>query len=287
MKKILIPTDFSSCAVNAMNFAIQMAKFSPIEINLLHIVDRTDNLYIERVDIAKEKHAVILEEMQNKLDLIKRSIAETESIEIRTFIREGDVDENILELCEEKNIDLIMMGTFGINGLKDRIWGSKTAALTGKTSVPVMVIPYEYNWRKPDKILLATSFFEDDRSVLQPIIDLTDIFKATLYAVIFTDKDQADVSVLMEQGMNMLDYEKKLKKHFNSESVITCHLSGDKFEDTMQEYIKTNDIDILTMITYQRSLWDRIFKPSATRRMSYHTTIPLLIIPAAKSIEEE
>ncbi|MCO5241085.1 MAG: universal stress protein [Chitinophagaceae bacterium] len=282
MKKILIPTDFSSCAVNALNFAIQTAKLCPVEINLLHVVDRTDSLYIERVDVAQEKHAVILEEIQNKLDLIKASIAETESVEIRTFLREGDVDETILELSEEKGIDMIMMGTFGINGLKDRIWGSKTAGLTGKTTVPVMIIPYEYDWKVPHKILLATSFFEDDPSVLQPIVDLATGFKSTLYAVIFTDKDLADVSVLMEQGMNMLDYEKKLKKYFNSESVITCHLSGDKFEDTMQEYIKTNDIDILAMITYQRSLWDRVFKPSATRRMSYHTEVPLLIIPAAK-----
>jgi len=287
IKKILVPTDFSSCAVNALNVAVQTAKLCSLEINLLHVVDRTDNLYIERVDIAKEKHSVILEEVQAKLDAVKASISETESLEIRTFLREGDVDENILELCEEKGIDMIMMGTFGVNGLKDRIWGSKTAALTGKTSVPVMVIPYEYDWKPPRKILLATNFFEDDQAVLQPVIDLANAFEATLYAAIFTDKDKADPSVYMEHGMNMLDYEKILKKRFNSESVITCQLAGDKFEDTMQEYIRNNDIDVLTMITYQRSLWDRIFKPSATRRMSYQTTIPLLIIPAIKSFEED
>ena len=286
MKKILVPTDFSSCAVNALNFAVQTAKFFPVEINLLHVVDRTDNSYSERVNIAQEKHTVILEALQKRLDLVKTSIAEAESVQIHTFLCEGEVDENIFELSEEKGIDLIVMGTFGINGLKDRIWGSKTAGLTGKTNVPVMVIPYEYNWKVPEKILLATSFFEEDRNVLEPITGLTDAFKATLHTIIFTDEDTADAALFLERGMNMADYERKLKKLLNTESIITGHLSGSKFEDTLQDYIRNNDIDILAMISYQRSLWDRIFHPSVTRRMSYHTTIPLLVIPANKKGEE-
>ncbi|HRO47378.1 universal stress protein [Agriterribacter sp.] len=286
MKKILVPTDFSSCAVNALNFAVQTAKFCAVEINLLHVVDRTDSLYSERPDLIQEKYSAVLEEAQEKLDQVKASIAETELVEIRTFLREGEVDEHILQLSEEKGVDLIVMGTFGINGLKDRIWGSKTAGLTGKTSVPVMVIPYEYNWKVPGKILLATSFFEEDRDVLEPITGLTDAFKTTLHAVIFTDEDTADAALFLEHGMNMADYERKLKKQLNTESVVTNHLSGRKFEDTLQDYIKEQDIDILAMITYQRSLWDRIFHPSVTRRMSYHTTIPLLVIPANRKGEE-
>lgn len=285
MKKILVPTDFSSCAVNALNFAVQTAKFCAVEINLLHVVDRTDSLYGEGPEIVQERYTAVLEEAQKALDQVKASIAETESLEIRTFLREGEVDEHILGLSEEKGIDLIVMGTFGINGLKDRIWGSKTAGLTGKTSVPVMVIPYDYNWKRPEKILLATSFFEEDKRVLEPIVNLTHSFKATLHAIIFTDEDTADAALFLERGMNMAEYERKLKKLLDPESIITGHLSGSKFEDTLQDYIRNNNIDILAMITYQRSLWDRIFHPSVTRRMSYHTTIPLLVIPANKKGE--
>src|SRR5690606_13643230 len=143
------------------NFAVQTAKSYPLEIILLHVVDRMDSLYSEAPQIIQENYTTILEEAQIKLDQVKSSIAETESLDIRTFLREGEVDEHILELTGEIDIDLIVMGTFGINGLKDRIWGSKTAGLTGKTKVPVMVIPYEYNWKVPQKALLATSFFEE------------------------------------------------------------------------------------------------------------------------------
>jgi nucleotide-binding universal stress UspA family protein len=282
MKKILVPTDFSSSAANALNFAVQTAKSYPLEIILLHVVDRMDSLYSEAPELIQENYTTVLEEAQIKLDQVKSSIAETESLDIRTFLREGEVDEHILELTGEIDIDLIVMGTFGINGLKDRIWGSKTAGLTGKTKVPVMVIPYEYNWKVPQKALLATSFFEEDSNVLNPIAGLMAVYNLMLHVAVFTDEDTADAAQFMENSMNIDHYGKKLQRQLNTTSVITSHLSGHKFEDAFQDYIKDNDIDILVMVTYQRSLWDRVFHPSTTRRMSYHTAIPLLVIPAMK-----
>jgi nucleotide-binding universal stress UspA family protein len=282
MKKILVPTDFSSSAANALNFAVQTAKSYPLEIILLHVVDRMDSLYSEAPELIQENYTTVLEEAQIKLDQVKSSIAETESLDIRTFLREGEVDEHILELTGEIDIDLIVMGTFGINGLKDRIWGSKTAGLTGKTKVPVMVIPYEYNWKVPQKALLATSFFEEDSNVLNPIAGLMAVYNLMLHVAVFTDEDTADAAQFMENSMNIDHYGKKLQRQLNTTSVITSHLSGHKFEDALQDYIKDNDIDILVMVTYQRSLWDRVFHPSTTRRMSYHTAIPLLVIPAMK-----
>jgi nucleotide-binding universal stress UspA family protein len=43
--------------------------------------------------------------------------------------------------------------------------------------------------------------------------------------------------------------------------------------------VDENEIDILAMVTYQRGFWDRVFNPSKTKHMSYHTKIPLLVIP--------
>lgn len=282
MKNILVPTDFSSCAVNALNFVVQTAKLYPVQINLLHVVDISDRFYSDRLDLVRDELNAISEEADKNLNQIKTSIAETESVIIDTFLREGTIEDNILQMCEALEIDLVVMGTFGINGLQDRIWGSRTAGLTGKTKVPLMVVPYEYNWKVPEKLLFATSHFEEDKNVLREIASLLEVFKATLDVVVFTDEDTADAAAFLEHGMNMAEYERKLKKQLNTQLLATTHLSGHEFEDALQDYIKSNGIDILAMITYQRSLWDRVFHPSVTRRMSYHTTIPLLVIPATK-----
>jgi len=72
-----------------------------------------------------------------------------------------------------------------------------------------------------------------------------------------------------------------LKKQYHQDTLTATQLFGNNFEDTLQEYILANRIDVLAMITYPRNFWDRLFHPSITKRMSYHTQIPLLAIPAS------
>lgn len=283
MKKILVPTDFSSCASNAINFAVQTAKLLPgIQINLLHILDLSDNLYNDGLDLMQEMNEVAWEDAQKKLDLVQKSIEETEGITINTIVEQGVAGNAIVEWSEKNGADLVVMGTFGINGLGDRIWGSKTAALIAKTKIPVMVIPYEYNWKTPQNFLFATNHFEEEPGIIKQIFDWALLFKTTFHVAVFTDEDTAHAVEFLEHQRNIAGYEQKLKKHFNTESITAHHLVGHKLEDTLHDYIGNNKIDILSMVTYQRNMLERIFHPSITRRMSYHTTIPLLVIPAKK-----
>ncbi|HRP54789.1 universal stress protein [Agriterribacter sp.] len=60
------------------------------------------------------------------------------------------------------------------------------------------------------------------------------------------------------------------------------YLSGNDFENAIEQYINTNGIKLLAMVTYQRSFFERLFYPSISKKMSYHTKIPLLVIPAEK-----
>jgi len=76
-------------------------------------------------------------------------------------------------------------------------------------------------------------------------------------------------------------YEALLKNKYHQETLTATQVFSERFEDSLQEYIRENQIDILAMITYPRSFWNRIFHPSITKRMSYHTQIPLLAIPAS------
>jgi nucleotide-binding universal stress UspA family protein len=53
------------------------------------------------------------------------------------------------------------------------------------------------------------------------------------------------------------------------------------FEETIQQQIIEKEIDMLVMITYQKAdgFWGKLFNPSVTKKMSYHSTIPVLAIP--------
>ena len=174
------------------------------------------------------------------------------------------------------------MGTLGESGLSEKLWGSKTAAVIGKTKIPVMVVPYDYEWKAPKNILLASNHFEKEPALLDGLFEMALKLNANVQVAVITDDDFDHADVVLEHSRQTPEYEKFLKTKYNADSLTATHLSGKGFEETLQKYIHEKDIDIVAMITYQnkRSFWDRLFHPSETKRMSYHTKIPLLAIPA-------
>jgi nucleotide-binding universal stress UspA family protein len=281
MKRILVPTDFSACAENAIAFAVQSAHYLPVEITLLHVVEETGNMYTDYIGVSRDFNQSLMDEFTHALFLLEQKIKETDGIAVRTSIFRGTVTAGILQATEEKNIDLVIMGTWGSGGLKEKIWGNKSASLVQKTSIPVMLIPFHYQWKKPQRFLLATNHFEKAPAILDYLFEMANLYMARVSVAVFTDEDDDGAGVFLEHTRNAVQYEQVLRAQYHDEGLTATHLFGKEFEETLQRFIAENDMDILVMITYARNdFWDRLFHPSAAKRMSYHTQIPLLVIPA-------
>ncbi|MGB5007963.1 MAG: universal stress protein [Ferruginibacter sp.] len=281
MKKILLPTDFSTCANNAVDFAVQSAKYIPMEITLLHAFEHTGSLYTDYMGVNREFNQTVLDEIHQKLAQLKDLIRETEGVTVHTYVSVTPLLDSVMQVAEEMNADLIIMGTLGAGGLKEKIWGSKTAALIGKTKVPVMVIPFYYTWKRPAKLLFATNHFENDPVILDYLFEMGNLYIAQMQITVMTDQDDDKAETFLEHTRKAPVYEKMLKENYHEETLTVTQLYGKTFEETLQQHIEDNHIDILAMVTYPRSsFWDRLFHPSLTKQMSYHTNIPLLAIPA-------
>lgn len=280
MKKILVPTDFSACANNAVDFAVQSAKYLPVEITLLHVFEVTENVYNDYMGVNKEFNQTQLHDAEVQLSRLKKHIEATEGISVDTLISTSPLKESVLEATGLNHIDLIIMGTLGAGGLKEKLWGSKTASLIGSTQVPVLVIPIYYKWKKPEKLLFATNHFEKDTAILDYLFEMVDLYMAKVNVVVFTEEEGEKAFAMLEHSRKTPLYEKMLKEEYNQDTLSATHLFGETFEKSLEDYIRLNDMDILAMVTYHRSFWDRLFHPSITKRVSYHTHIPLLAIPA-------
>jgi len=281
MKKILVPTDFSSCAINALDFALQSARYLPVEIHVLYVYETHEDLYTDYVGLNKEFRLVLQSEAQEKLDHLKKEVEEKEGIMLYTHLSLRPFAESVLEISDELHIDLIVMGTLGASGLKEKILGSRTANLIGKSRIPILVIPYFYIWKKPEKFLLATNQFENEPAILDFLFETVDLFMAQMQVIVFTEEEGENAFSILEHTRKTPRYETMLKKQYHQDTLTATQLFGNNFEDTLQEYIRANHVDVLAMITYPRNFWDRLFHPSITKRMSYHTQIPLLAIPAS------
>lgn len=282
MKQLLVPTDFSKAADNAINFAVQSAKLLPAEITLVHSFETGDSAYSDYVGVNKEFNRSMISDANEKLDVLKKGIENTHGIVVNTMVSTDSLLDTVTKFGKDHKVDLVVMGTLGASGLKEKLWGSRTSALIGKTTVPIMVIPNEYTWRKPEKMLLATNQFENKPAVLNYIFEMAGLYMATMQVAVFTDEDNDKSQVFFDNQKKLAEYKTFLKTTYKEDTLSSVHLSGEKFDETLQRFIKENDIDILVMVTYQGSFWSRLFNPSKTKRMSYHTTIPLLAIPAGK-----
>jgi len=279
MKKILVPTDFSTCANNAVDFAVQSAKTLPAVVTLLHVFEVKGNVYTDYMGVNKEFNQRLLDEVHIKLAELKKVIEETEGVIVNTHVAVTPLIDGVLQATEELGIDLVVMGTLGAGALKEKLWGSKTAAVIGKTKVPLIVIPFFYAWKKPENILLSTFHFEKEPAILDFLFEMADLYMAQVHVAVMTDEDDDNAATFLEHTRKMPQYEKMLKEQYSEETLTVTNLYGKEFEETLQKHIEENEIDILAMITYQRGFWDRVFNPSKTKHMSYHTKIPLLVIP--------
>lgn len=279
MKKILVPTDFSPNSMRAIDYAVKMAKENDATVYLAHTIDVPDmnQEFMPPPDGSynmKEK-----DEALKKLENLRRSIEDTEQLLVNTHLYHGNVTDNILKAAEEHDADIIIMGTLGITGLADKIFGTHTASVISHSDTPVLAIPLEYEWNRPSRLLLAINHFDEGTDILFPVFDIAAIFDAEVRVAVFTDEDTAGSADYMEHARNIVEAGKQLKEVYKGISVIPQHISGHQFMETMNEYIDSNQVDLLAMTTHKRSLVSSIFKRSVTRKMSYQSKVPVLAIP--------
>jgi nucleotide-binding universal stress UspA family protein len=280
MKRILVPTDFSDCANNAVEFAVQSAKLLSLEVLLVHSFEVTGNTYTDYMGVNREFNQTLLHEAKNEFARVKSVIKETEGITVESFVSTASLKETIEHVAKESDTDFIVMGTSGASGLKEKLWGSKTAGIIAKSDVPVMAIPVSYKWKNPEKILLITNHFEKEPVLLKFLFKLANSYKAAIHIAVFTDADDDEVVTLIEHTRKIAEYESELKVKYESQPIVVNHIYGKHFEPALQDYIEKNGIDMLAMVAYKRKFPDNLFHPSLTKKMAYHTRIPLLAIPS-------
>lgn len=267
MKKILVPTDFSPTANKALDFAIQVARKSGGEVVVIHATDT--NTTEEEMLRSNEQ-----------LELIKKSVNQTEPVRITTVLYDRSLYSAIEDAVAQYGIDLVIMGTVGNTAFREKIFGSKTAGVIGRSPVPVLAVPLLSEWTTPRTMVVAINNFDMDHAVLKPVLALAQTFATSVQVTIFTDLDDDAVEDFHEHEINIANFRDHLKSIYTQIEIHAVHLAGRHFMESLQHWIDTNQVDWLVMLTHRRSLLGSVFNRSMTRKMAYHTNVPLLAIPA-------
>jgi nucleotide-binding universal stress UspA family protein len=269
---LLVPTDFSLCADNAVQYALSLAEKTKAKVSFLHayhvpmMTDMNGLVYPTGSMLD-----TLIEESEVKLkELVTRSQKKYPQLKLEALHQEGFLTDVVRETCESKKIDLIVIGTQGASGWEEIVLGSNAALVMESTSCPILVVPQKALYKDFQKILFASDFEFEDLEALTRLQQLAALFEAKLQ-VVHVSKDPASEE-------DMLDWLQELsQERFSVKGITFKNIEeNESTMHTLHDYLLTEGIDLVAMDSTNKSFFKKIFQGSMTEKMAYHTHIPFM-----------
>ena len=266
MKIILIATDFSPAAGNALLYGVQLAKALSAKVILFHAY-RPPTPF-PSVDITISKYGVMTEMKQQLNDHAKLILKDKASF-IETVCEVGDPKAAIISMAKEKKADLVITGMKGAGKNLLKVFGSVATSLTSGTEVPVLIVPEDATFNTPDIIAFASdglgSALNED---LDKFKEIKETFNAKIYVVHVVKNDD--------------EVELKFSELVETEKFYDVSFAFPVDEDTshaLDSFMRKHDVKMLVMMPHKHTWAEKLFRSSETKDMIFHTHIPLLILP--------
>src|SRR5690606_3343743 len=276
MKTIIVATDFSAEAENALEYASAAAKdlkakiilFSSFSISVHAANTRLPATAIERlID-------------QNNAKLRERAEEAASDYGIEVDYESGlmlQVSEELANLYEKHQAEVIVMG-MAANSLTQDLLGNTTTAAIMKLKYPVLAVPLGAKYNKIKRILFACDVL---RGVQKTILERIKNFASALEAEVQVFHVQKKVKML-ENDTQHLASKVSIDEGLEGVSFFYKNVESGTVIEEIKKEIENFKADILIMVPLRYGIWDSLIHRSKTRIMASSSKIPLFSIPLDK-----
>lgn len=261
MKAIVVPTDFSTTAENAMLYAGQLAKTIDAEILLVHVYQipaGMNDMPVLMVSTDELKNNAD-EGLNRAKELLQKNYND---VEVKTESRLGDVTDELNDVCEKANAFVIVTGKHGASGLERALFGSTSLSIIRHTKYPVIVVPH-HSQKHPIKNVAVAIDDVAETLPVEKIKSLTTELKATLH-LIHVQQQKTGLA-------DLTNIEREL-----GASCITSY--DDEFVHGIESFINQNNIDLLIILPHKHTLIERLFFRTHTAEVLNKVSIPIMCI---------
>lgn len=288
--KILIPVDFSNYSLKACEFGFNLAKIENAEVIMLHVYFTPiyasslpyGDVFNYQSQISDEESVkTIIQKVHSDLNTlsekIKEKVASGEFPDVKysCILREGIPEEEIIRYAKDQRPKVIIMGTRGKNQKDIDLIGSVTAEVIDRSRTAVLAIPENTPFKEfteVKKIAFITNFDQRDLVAFEAFFNAWKSFHFSVSFIHLTDsKDTWDEIKLA----GIKDY---FQKQYPGLEIHYDVVMNDNLLKGLDQYINDNQIDIITLTSYKRNIFARLFNPSIARKMIFHSDTPLLVI---------
>jgi nucleotide-binding universal stress UspA family protein len=155
-ERILVPTDGSDVAQNAVSHALDIAERFDAEIHALYVVD-TDSMslsmgaeQVDRLQQGQYEEMDLVRERAEKATGYVADRARDRGLEVVEHVSGGRPHSMIADYAANNDVDLVVMGSHGRGGIKRTLLGSVAERTLRTTTVPVMVVDIRETEDAPD-----------------------------------------------------------------------------------------------------------------------------------------
>lgn len=272
MKTILVATDYSRAANNAMDYAATFAQHTGSKIvlfNAFHLPVPASSISYSKMDTQEQM-------AQNKARLRQMAdeLKETYSIPVECASITGSFREELDNVIRRFDAALVVMGVQS-GAINSSVFGNTITATIRQATYPILAVPDGYQFKGIDKILFACDYTSlqaiNEQTSLQKIAQ---IFNASVQVFhVETGEKASQISGEIRQEHPSLDH------LFQGIQHTYRNLEGENVLEGITQGLHDYEADILAIIPNKTNFMDLLLSLSNTRKVVLQTDVPLLTIP--------
>lgn len=269
---IIVATNFSDIANNAVNYAAGLSKAAGAKLvlfNSFSLSFHSANALISAVGMQQQ-----ISKVTSRLETLGAEIAGLYAIEVSSFCNYSFLEDELSQLIGRTQASLIVMGMAERTFEQDLI-GNSTTAVIKNVNIPVLAVPLNARFTNVKKILYACdnlSLSSIKRSSL-----IRQIVGDAEAEIEFFSVDEKLTNLKEEQNKMLLN--STLETEFKEVKYMYKSIKSSAVINEIQKEIKNYGADILVMVPQKYGFWDSLIHKSKTRIMAAGLDIPLLSFP--------
>ncbi|MBQ0788649.1 MAG: universal stress protein [Oceanihabitans sp.] len=271
MKNILLLSDFSNNAKNAIHYAMHLFKNEKCTFHLMHVHKIGSFTSDDLMNSPKESiYESITKEPKEKLDNLQKELEETHKNTNHTWETHMDFDvfiDAINQAITNHKIDFVVMGTNGASGVKEKLLGSNTVHVIRKVTCKTLIIPEGYTFTPIKKLLLPLD--PEDSITGKQFTDLLD----------FIETNHLHLDVLR---VNPNTENKEVEQEdLSNLALFDCTyntINNVSMDAALSSYMQTNAIDFLSLFVKNEGFLEHLFSKANSKVNLSEISKPILVL---------
>ncbi|MFC7203842.1 universal stress protein [Haloferax namakaokahaiae] len=260
-RKVLVPIDGGPLGVEAVEHA--METFPDSELTLLYVIDpryttadddelHPDRLFTQLVNLVEERR-----------------------IPVRTETRVGHPGREIVEYCDENDVDEIVIGSHGRDHDARILLGSVAKRVTRRAPVPVTIVRPKQRHGSVRYLVALDHSEQSQRALEYALASFPDAELTVLHVVESRRRHHESAD---EAARLVDDARKKAREHGVEVRAVSEERDGTKPARAILDYVTANDIDHVIVGSHGRSGASRILLGSVAESVARRSPVPVTVV---------